>query len=723
MKDQSLRVLMVEDSEDDELLIIRELKKGGYNPVHERVETASTMKKALKEKQWDIILCDYSLPTFNAPSVIAELIEANIDIPLIIVTGKIGEEMAAECMRLGAQDYIMKGNMSRLCPAITRELEEVEVRNKQKQAESQREAALILLRENEEFYRTIFENTGTSMILIEEDMTISMANEEFVRNTGYSLDEINGRMKWTEIVHPDDLGRMIEKHRLRRGSHGGALPSYEFRYITKTDDLRDAFLTIRLVPGTKKSIASLIDITERKKAEEKLNREEQRFKILSEQSSDIILLINREKVIIYENSAVDKILGLKRDERIGKNVLENLHPDDLHIVLNAFNTLIGDKNASSQRHEIRVRHADGSLRTFEAVASNLIHENIVEAVIINLRDISERRKAEEALKNSELKYRDIFENAIEGIYQSTIEGRFMTANAALVRMAGYDSPAELIESIKDIETQLYVHPEDRKRLMEIMEAKGFVEGFEVEFYKKDGSTFWVVINARTVKDEQGKVLYIEGLIEDITVRKHSEEQLYQTLENLRKSFEATIHAMVSATEMRDPYTAGHQLRSAKLACAIATEMGLPNDKIEGIRMAGAIHDIGKLSVPAEILSKPTKLTNIEFSLIKEHSKIGYEMLKDVESPWPLAQIVYQHHERMNGSGYPRNLKGDEIFLESRILAVADVVEAMASHRPYRAALGIDAALEEIVKNKGIFYDDAVADACLKLFREKGYQLS
>ena len=210
---------------------------------------------------------------------------------------------------------------------------------------------------------------------------------------------------------------------------------------------------------------------------------------------------------------------------------------------------------------------------------------------------------------------------------------------------------------------------------------------------------------------------------NITERKQAEEKLQQTLESLRKAVGTTIQVMVSAVESRDPYTAGHQSRSADLACAIATEMGLAQEKIEGIRMAGIIHDIGKLSIPAEILSKPTKLTDIEFSLIKEHSRSGYEMLKDVESPWPLAEIVYQHHERMNGSGYPRNLKGDEILMEARIMAVADVVEAMASHRPYRPALGIDAALEEIEKNKGILYDDAVADACLRLFREKGYQLT
>ena len=147
------------------------------------------------------------------------------------------------------------------------------------------------------------------------------------------------------------------------------------------------------------------------------------------------------------------------------------------------------------------------------------------------------------------------------------------------------------------------------------------------------------------------------------------------------------------------------------------------DKTEGILLAGSIHDIGKLSIPAEILTKPTKLLEIEFSLIKEHARKGYEMLKNVESNWPLAEIVYQHHERMDGSGYPRNLKGDDILIEARILAVADVVEAMASHRPYRPGLGIDAALNEIEKNRGIYYDDAVADACLRLFREKGFQLA
>jgi putative nucleotidyltransferase with HDIG domain len=213
------------------------------------------------------------------------------------------------------------------------------------------------------------------------------------------------------------------------------------------------------------------------------------------------------------------------------------------------------------------------------------------------------------------------------------------------------------------------------------------------------------------------------LTAEIGVRERAEKQLGDTLESLRKAFGATVQVMVSAVETRDPYTAGHQIRSANLARNIAAEMGLTPEKIEGIRIAGTIHDIGKLSIPAEILSKPTKLSAIEFSLIKEHANRGYEILKDVESPWPLAEIVYQHHERMDGSGYPRKLKGEEILIEARILSVADVVEAMASHRPYRPGLGIDAALNEIEKNKGIFYDETVVDTCLRLFREKGYRLA
>lgn len=204
-------------------------------------------------------------------------------------------------------------------------------------------------------------------------------------------------------------------------------------------------------------------------------------------------------------------------------------------------------------------------------------------------------------------------------------------------------------------------------------------------------------------------------------RKRTEQELKKSFKRLRKSFEQTINALASSLEMRDPYTAGHQQRVTNLACAIAKEMALSREQVDGIRMAGAIHDIGKISVPAEILSKPDLLNEAEMLLIRNHPQVGYDILKEIEFPWPVAKIVLQHHERMDGSGYPSGLLGKDILLEARILGVADVVEAMSSHRPYRPALGVDKALEEISKNKGVLYDPKVIDACLKLFTKKGFE--
>jgi putative nucleotidyltransferase with HDIG domain len=174
--------------------------------------------------------------------------------------------------------------------------------------------------------------------------------------------------------------------------------------------------------------------------------------------------------------------------------------------------------------------------------------------------------------------------------------------------------------------------------------------------------------------------------------------------------------------MRDPYTSGHQHRVASLARAIAGEIDISSDQAEGVYMAAAIHDIGKISLPAEILSKPVKLSDIEVQMIQAHSQVGYDILKNIDFPWPIAEIVLQHHERMDGSGYPNKLVGDEILLEARIVGVADVVETMASHRPYRPSIGLDKALEEIAHNKTVLYDSQVVDACLSLFSEKGYEL-
>jgi putative two-component system response regulator len=204
-------------------------------------------------------------------------------------------------------------------------------------------------------------------------------------------------------------------------------------------------------------------------------------------------------------------------------------------------------------------------------------------------------------------------------------------------------------------------------------------------------------------------------------RQQAEEELRRSCVKLKRALEGTIYTLVSAIEMRDPYTAGHQRRVTQLACTIANEMGLPEERIEGLRMAGLIHDLGKINIPAEILSKPGELNNFQCGLIRMHPRTGHDILTGIEFPWPVAEIVLQHHERIDGSGYPQGLSGDEIMVEARILAVADVVEAMASRRPYRPSRGLDKALEEISQNRGVLYDPETVDVCLKLFAEERFK--
>jgi len=196
----------------------------------------------------------------------------------------------------------------------------------------------------------------------------------------------------------------------------------------------------------------------------------------------------------------------------------------------------------------------------------------------------------------------------------------------------------------------------------------------------------------------------------------------QNIEGLLKVLNGTVEAIAALYEKRDPYTAGHQRRVAQLACAIARKMGLPDEQIYGIRIIGVVHDIGKIAVPGDILSKPGRLSTEELSIIKTHPQVAYDVLKNLEFPWPVAETVLQHHERLDGSGYPNGISGEAIILEARILCVADVVESMVSHRPYRPALGAERALREIVRNKGVLYDPAVAEACSKLSSNGGFRL-
>jgi PAS domain S-box-containing protein len=477
------------------------------------------------------------------------------------------------------------------------------------------------------------------------------------------------------------------------------------------------------------------NISERKQAEEALKESENKYRMIAENMTDVITIMDMNLRLTYVSPSIINMRGYTDKEVMKQSLEQIMTPESLQIIARVFEEEM-QREASGTADPDRVRtleleeyRKDMSTIWVEVSLSFLRDADGRPMGMLSLsRDISERKQAEEALRRSEEKYRWILDNMGDVITVMDMNLRFTYVSPSIISMRGYTAEEAMAQTLEQVMT-----PESLQIVAKVFEEEMRLEAsgttdpdrtriVVMEQYKKDGSIVLMENHLSFMRDEAKKPVGIISVSHDITQRKRAEEELQQTLESLRKAIGTTIQVMVSAVEARDPYTAGHQIRSANLARCIATEMGLPQEKIDGIRMAGSIHDIGKLSVPAEILSKPTRLTELEFSLIKEHSRQGYEMLKDVESPWPLAEIVHQHHERMDGSGYPRNLKGEEILMEARILAVADVVESMASHRPYRPAIGIEPALEEIEKNKGILYDDAVADACLRLFREKGFRL-
>ncbi|MBM4464260.1 MAG: response regulator [Chloroflexi bacterium] len=333
------------------------------------------------------------------------------------------------------------------------------------------------------------------------------------------------------------------------------------------------------------------------------------------------------------------------------------------------------------------------------------------------QEIIERKQAEEEIRRLKDFNESIVQNMAEGIAVEDAEGRIIFVNPAAATLLGY-SPQELLGQHWTVIVPPDQHPSVRAACERHMH--GEAGRYELQFIRKDGTLVPVLVSS-SPRVEEGRFAGTLAVFTDITEHKQVEEELQQSLKRLQRTFDETVNALASAIKTRNPYTADHQRRVTQLACAIAREMDLSEEQIEGIRVAGLIHDIGQISVPIEILSNPDELTEFEYGIIKAHPQIGYEILKAVEFPWPVAEIVLQHHERLDGSGYPQGLSGEEIMLEARILGVAEVVEAMASRQPYRSALGIYKALEEISQNRGVLYDPAIVGACLKLFRQEGFE--
>ncbi len=410
---RKLRALIVEDSEDDVLFVIRRLRKGGYDPIYERVQTASAMKISLKERQWDIVLCDFNMPKFSASAAIILLKKLKIDIPIIIISGTADAEKAMECMRLGAHDYILQSNLSPLCPAIARELQKVKARNRQK------------------------------------------------------------------------------------------------------------------------------------RAERKYHREQQFFRTLTKQSSDIIVLLDSEGTILYENPVVEKKLGYMPKERIGKKVFENIHPDDLKEVADKFKELFRDKNFNiDQKKEIRLRHKNGNWRTFEIAGNRLIKKNVIESVIINLRDITERKMAEDALRSSEEKFLKAFRYNPSAMCISTVgEGRYIDVNNAYLDTFGYQREEIIGRTSSDI--NLWVDMAERDALVQEIRQAGKVINGELRTRDKYGNIHWLLTSASLIIAAGESYLLTQSM--DMTDRKLAEE----TLKAANKQLQDIIDFLPDATLIVD----------------------------------------------------------------------------------------------------------------------------------------------------------------------------
>jgi PAS domain S-box-containing protein len=492
-----------------------------------------------------------------------------------------------------------------------------------------------------------------------------------------------------------------------------------------------------------------------------------RYRTLVENINDVIFSLDTDGIVTYVSPVVQGLTGYSPEEIVEHPFHKFVHPDDKPALLARFGrTLVGQLEPSA----FRIWNKDGTFRYVRTSSRPLVKEGRVTGLTGVMSDITANRQAEERIKklanihatlshtNTTIVHAKNRDELFRGVCLGAVEhGNFILAWIGLLDEASYTARLVCLYGAEE-------GPPGNTDVS-IDELPGLARAAIVEnrvvcvndLAADERTLPW---NESTIEDRicgaaglplrfKGRVigvltLYVGepeffdadqlGLLEEMSVdisfalenferealRKRAEEEREIALNKLQTSLEGSILIAASITEMRDPYTSGHQRRVARLATAIAGEMSLSDDLVKGIHFGATIHDIGKIAIPAEILSKPSSLSDLEFSLIRAHPQAGHEILKDIEFPWPIAQIVMQHHERLDGSGYPQGLTGDAILLEARVIAVADVVEAISSHRPYRPALGIDAALEEIERFRNTRYDPKVVDACVALIRDHGY---
>ena len=581
---------------------------------------------------------------------------------------------------------------------------------------TERKQAEDALVESERKLKAIFDAAADGILLTEaETGRFRSANSSICRMLGYSQEEMLNL--GVSDIHPkEELSRIFDEiERLAKTDIATAadLPMKRKNGSVFFADIRSAPTTLG---GKDFLVGTFRDATERRRAQEALRDSEDRYRDLVENNRDLICTHDLDGKLLSVNMAAVRITGYPREALLRMNMADLIVP----AARDGFAAYLAEIRTAGKAHGLmRICTAGGEKRWWE-YDNTLRTKGVAVPVVRGLaQDVTERLQAERDLADSEVRFRGLVEQSIAGIYVIQ-DGKLVYVNPRFAEIFGYGSAEEVIGR----DALSLVAEKDRETNAENMRQRieGEVANVSYQFtgLRKDGSSIEIGVHgARATQDGRPAII---GLMQDISEKTRLDKEIQRYVEELKTAFMSSVEVATVISEMRDPYTAGHERRVAQIAVAIGAELGFNAHRQEGLQVAGHLHDIGKITIPAEILSKPSKLSAIEFRLIQGHPQASHDVLKGVTFPWPVAEIALQHHERMDGSGYPQGLKGEAILLEARIMAVADVVEAMSSHRPYRPGLGIDKALAEIERGRGTVYDPVVADACPKLFREQGYAI-